>query len=148
MSFGPNLLWFVCGGWLSALFWFVLGVISCCTVVGVPYGKAAFRIANMIAWPFGREIIDARKMGGKRIVGTGLANLVWIVCLGLWLALAHAIIGLFLCITVVGIPFGLQHFKFAQLGFAPLGKKIVSKHAARVAHEEEAREAIRRSKEG
>lgn len=135
MVFVGNLLWFIFGGGIFAcLFWLLFGLILCITVIGIPFGIASFRIASFAAFPFGKELIDARKLGEKRIVTTGLANFLWIILAGLWLAISHALAGLFLCITIIGIPFGLAHFKLAQVSFAPLGKRIASKHLAEAAN--------------
>ena len=95
MAFVGNLLWFIFGGGLfSCLGWFLLGLLLCCTVVGIPFGMAAFRIAGFAAFPFGRELVDARLLGEERIVGTGFANFLWIILAGLWLAIGHVLAGI------------------------------------------------------
>ncbi len=128
MVFVGNLLWFVFGGGIIAwLLWVLLGVVMCITVVGIPFAMAAFRISGFAAFPFGRELIDCRFVGEKRIVGTGIAKFLWIILAGLWLAVSHVLAGISYCITIIGIPFGLAHFKLAGVCFAPLGKKPVSK---------------------
>ena len=100
-----NILWFLFGGGLPlCLAWMGLGVVMAITVVGFPFAVAAFRIAGFAAFPFGRDLVDARAVGGSRILGTGLANLLWIVLAGLWLTLAHALLGLAYCITIIGFP--------------------------------------------
>lgn len=135
MAFVGNLLWFVLGGGLfAALGWLLFGLLLCITVVGIPFGIASFRIASFAAFPFGKELIDARKVGEKRILATGFVNILWIILAGVWLAISHAVAGVLCCITIIGIPFGLAHFKLAQVSFAPLGKRIVSKHLAHAAH--------------
>jgi uncharacterized membrane protein YccF (DUF307 family) len=135
MEFAFNLLWFIFGGGIfSCLFWYFFGSILCITVIGIPFGIASFRIARFAAFPFGKELIDARKVGENRIATTGLANFLWIILAGVWLAISHAVAGLLLCVTIIGIPFGLAHFKLAQVSFAPLGKRIVSKHVANAAN--------------
>jgi len=132
MVFVGNLLWFIFGGGLIAcLSWFLLGLLLCCTVVGIPFGMAAFRIAGFAAFPFGKELVDARLLGEKRIVGTSLANFLWIILAGLWLAIEHVLAGIacFLAFFLVfPIFFGMAHFKLAGVCFAPLGKRPVSKH--------------------
>jgi len=142
LIFSMNLIWFILGGWLVALEWILFGCLMCLTVIGFPFGMGAFRIANLAAWPFGREVIGAELVGQQRLLGTGCANLIWIVFAGLWLALSHILVGILQCLTLILIPWGLQHFKLAQISFAPLGKRIVSKHVARVAHEKAAKETI------
>jgi uncharacterized membrane protein YccF (DUF307 family) len=139
MVFVGNLLWFIFGGGIFAcLLWLFCGLILCITVIGIPFGIASFRIASFAAFPFGKELIDARKVGEKRIVATSLANFLWIILAGLWLAISHAVAGLLCCITIIGIPFGLAHFKLAQASFAPLGKRIVSRHLAQAANQRDA----------
>ena len=122
-----NVLWFVFGGGIIAgLSWLLWGVVLALTVVGIPFAFAAFRIAGFAFWPFGRELVDARWVGEDRILGTALANFLWAVLAGIWLTIGHAVVGLFLCLTIIGIPFGLAHFKLASVSFAPLGKRAVS----------------------
>ena len=121
-----NILWFLFGGGLPlALAWLGVGVVMALTVVGFPFAVAAWRIAGFAAFPFGRDLVDARTLGGTRIPFTGLANVLWIVLAGLWLTLAHLILGVAYCITIIGLPFGLAHIKLAGISFAPLGKRVV-----------------------
>ena len=122
-----NILWFVFGGGIIAgLSWLLTGLVLTITVVGIPFAVAAFRIAGFAAFPFGRELVDARMVGEERILGTGLSNLLWIVLAGIWLTIGHVVVGVALCLTLIGIPFGLAHFKLASVSFAPLGKRVVS----------------------
>ena len=130
MVLAGNLLWFVFGGGFFAwLGWLLLGLLLCCTVVGIPFGLAAFRIAGFAAFPFGKELVDAGVVGEKKIVGTGLANVLWIVLAGIWLAIGHmlAAITCFMAFFLVfPVFFGLAHLKLAGVCFAPLGKRVVS----------------------
>jgi uncharacterized membrane protein YccF (DUF307 family) len=134
MAFVGNLLWFIFGGGLLAcLSWFLLGLLLCCTVIGIPFGMAAFRIAGFAAFPFGKELVDARLLGENRITGTSFANFLWIILAGLWLAIEHVLagIGCFLAFFLVfPIFFGIAHFKLDGVCFAPLGKRPVSKQMA------------------
>lgn len=128
MAFLLNLLWFVLGGgWAAGLLWLFTGGILMLTVVGIPFGWAAFRIAGFAAFPFGKELVDARDVGDERMVGTSLANILWIVLAGIWLAISHILVGISLCLTIIGIPFGFAHFRLAGVCFAPLGKRTVEK---------------------
>ncbi|MDD5676930.1 MAG: YccF domain-containing protein [Kiritimatiellae bacterium] len=146
MAFAGNLLWFVFGGGIIAwLLWFLAGVLFAITIVGIPFAKAAFRISVFAAFPFGRELIDGRLIGNKRIAGTGLINFLWCILAGVWLAILHALAGLFCCITIIGIPFGLAHFKLAQVSFAPLGKTIVSTDLAKAAKARDANAQLDKS---
>lgn len=121
-----NLLWFILGGGFAAsILWFLFGILMALTIVGIPFAKAAFRIAEFAAFPFGKDLVDVRDLGEKRLLGTGLVNLIWIVLAGIWLTLFHILAGIGYCVTIVGIPFGLAHFKLATVSFAPLGKKPV-----------------------
>ncbi len=122
-----NILWFVFGGgFVAGLSWLLVGLVLAITVVGIPFAVAAFRIAGFAAFPFGRELVDARVIGETRILGTGLTNFLWVILAGIWLTIGHVILGVALCLTLIGIPFGLAHFKLASVSFAPLGKRVVS----------------------
>ena len=123
-----NIIWFIFGGGFVAwLLWVVLGGLLFLTVVGIPFGFAAFRIAGFAAFPFGKELVDSRAVGEERVLGTGLANFLWIILAGIWLAISHIIAGATLCLTIIGIPFGFAHFRLAAVCFAPLGKRPVIK---------------------
>jgi uncharacterized membrane protein YccF (DUF307 family)/phage FluMu protein Com/uncharacterized protein YbaR (Trm112 family) len=134
-AFVGNVLWFIFGGGMFlALGWLFLGAIMCCTVIGIPFGMAAFRIAGFAAFPFGRELVDARLLGEERICGTAVANLLWVVLAGLWLAIGHALAGvvnLFGFIFVLPVFWAMANFKLASACFAPLGKRAVPKAYAR-----------------
>ncbi len=134
MAFVGNLLWFVFGGGFFAwLVWLLVAGFFAITIIGIPFAKAAFRISVFSAFPFGKELIDGRLVGKERITGTGFVNFLWCALAGLWLSIIHALAGLGYCITLIGIPFGLAHFKLAQVSFAPLGKVIVSPEVAQAA---------------
>ena len=102
--------------------YFIYGVVFCITIIGIPVGVQLFKVGMLSLWPFGREVVNR---GGEMGCGSMLLNLLWIVCGGLEMAVAHALIGLLFCITIVGIPFGMQHFKLAALVLTPFGKEIV-----------------------
>ncbi len=121
-----NLLWLVFGAGIGCfLFWALAGILLALTVVGIPFSIAAFRIAGFAALPFGRKLVSAELTGKERIAGTTIANLLWIILAGVWLFLFHAVLGVVTCLTIIGIPFGLAHFKLAGVSFAPLGKRAV-----------------------
>jgi uncharacterized membrane protein YccF (DUF307 family) len=143
MAFIGNLLWFVFGGgFLSWLLWVLAGLLLALTVVGLPFAKAAFRISVFAAFPFGHQLIDGRLLGYERIAGTGFVNVLWCVLAGVWLSVSHVLEGLACCTTLVGIPFGLAHFKLAQVAFAPLGKVIVPNEVAAAARRRAAQDAV------
>jgi len=121
-----NILYFVIGGgFVAGIAWLLVGCLLAITIVGIPFAIAAFRIAGFAAWPFGRTLVDAESLGEDTIVGTGLANLLWIILAGVWLWIIHVIIGIGYCLTIIGLPFGFAHFRLAAISFAPLGKRVV-----------------------
>lgn len=139
MAFVGNLLWFIFGGGaFSCILWFLFGCLMFLSIIGIPFAFAAWRIAGFAAFPFGKELIDVRILGETRIPGTAIGNLFWIVLAGLWLAISHALFGVAECLTLIGIPFGLAHFKLAGVCFAPLGKKAVSTDVAVIARMQKA----------
>lgn len=125
MSLIGNLIWIIFGGFLGAIFWLFAALIMAVSIVGLPFAYAAMRIASFVLLPFGRHLADARDVGASRIPGTALANLIWVIFAGFWLFLFHSVVGILFCVTVIGIPFGMAHFKLATVSFAPLGKRIV-----------------------
>lgn len=120
MSCLGNLLWFIFGGCISGLSWLLAGCLWCITIVGIPVGVQCFKFASVSFFPFGKEIV----YGGGAV--SLIVNIIWLIVSGIPLALEHAGIGCFLCITIVGIPFGLQQFKLAKLALMPFGATVVS----------------------
>lgn len=117
-----NLVWFIFGGWISALAWLAAGLVLAVTIVGLPWVPAAFRIGSFSAWPFGRRLEDKPGGGGDLPL---LLNIIWLVFAGWWLALHHLLLALVLGVTLIGIPFALQHLKLALISLAPVGKEIL-----------------------
>ena len=117
-----NILWIIFGGLFSALGWLVTGLLWCITVVGIPVGLQCFKLASVSLNPFGKEVITK---GGA---GSLLLNILWIIFGGLELAITNAVFGLILCVTIVGIPFGLQFFKIAKVALVPFGAEVVREH--------------------
>ena len=122
MSFLGNIVWLIFGGLLMSLSYLLLGILYCLTIVGLPIGLQLFKLASLSLSPFGREAIDRN---GTMGCWSLCLNLLWIVFGGIEMALTHALIGLLFCITIVGIPFGMQHFKLGLLALMPFGKEIV-----------------------
>jgi uncharacterized membrane protein YccF (DUF307 family) len=116
-----NILWFVLSGLWMAVAYVVFGTIACITIIGIPFGVAAFRIANYALWPFGRTVVRRPDAGGFSALG----NVVWVLVAGLWLAIGHLFSGVLLCITIIGIPFGIANFKMIPISLLPLGRQIV-----------------------
>lgn len=113
-----NLLWFVFGGFIGGISWCLAGVLWCITIVGIPVGTQCFKLASLSFFPFGKEVTYG---GGA---GSLLLNILWLLLSGLPLAIEHLACGLLLCITVIGVPFGLQHFKLAKLALMPFGATV------------------------
>ena len=118
-----NIIWVLLGGILMALEYFILGLLWCLTVIGIPLGVQLFKIAGLSLWPFGRVVRHKQQTAG--CLSTGL-NVLWFLLGGILIALEHAIFGLFFFITIIGIPFGKQHFKLAAIALAPFGNEIMS----------------------
>jgi uncharacterized membrane protein YccF (DUF307 family) len=119
-----NIIWFVLGGFVMGLGWWFASALSAITIIGIPWAIAAFRIGTFSFWPFGREIVD-RPSGATGKTLSLLGNIIWIIFCGWWLALGHLVSALLCAITIIGIPFALQHIKLAGLALAPFGKEIV-----------------------
>ncbi|MCI1687066.1 YccF domain-containing protein [Schleiferilactobacillus harbinensis] len=114
-----NILWFIFGGFLSAIGWFLVGCVWCIMIVGIPIGLQCFKIAGLSLWPFGKEVVPSNRTGSL------ILNILWLIFGGLELALNHLLWGLLLSITIIGIPFGQQHFKLAKLALVPFGAEII-----------------------
>ncbi|HVN01587.1 MAG TPA: YccF domain-containing protein [Caulobacteraceae bacterium] len=129
MALVLNILWFIFGGFLSGLAWFFAGVLLAITIVGLPWASAAFRISGFSFAPFGRHVVSRETVNRRGDLGTGpvgfLLNVVWVLLAGWWLALHHIVLGVALMLTIIGIPFGIQHFKLALISFAPVGQTVV-----------------------
>ncbi len=132
-----NFLWFVFGGFLMGLAWWLFGLLAILTIVGIPWAKACFVIGQLTFLPFGREVIGRDELNGAGDIGTGpfglLGNIVWFLLAGLWLALGHVMCALACFLTIIGSPFGIQHLKLGGLALAPIGKTVVTKEVAAAA---------------
>ncbi len=117
-----NILWLIFGGLILGLLWALAGLICCITIIGIPFGIQCFKIAALAFAPVGK-VIDYGKFGAGSLIG----NIIWLLIFGWGLALAHLVIGLIYCITIIGIPFGLQSFKMAMLALIPFGATITNK---------------------
>ena len=120
MEFIGNVLWLFLTGLWTGLASFFLGLMWCITIIGIPFGLQAFKFAKLSFWPFGTEV--AGNFGKHPIM-----NILWFILGGFGLALSFLFSGFIWCITIVGIPFGLQCFKFAKLSIAPFGAEIKAK---------------------
>lgn len=116
-----NLLWiFLGGGLVIAVEYVLVGILLCLTVIGIPAGLQCFKLAAFGLVPFGKTFAESRGAGAMSF---GL-NVLWFLLAGVWIFLSHVALGAALCVTVIGIPFGVQHFKLALLALAPFGKEI------------------------
>lgn len=121
-----NILWLLLVGWHTAIAWFILGLLVCLPIITIPFGVQCFKFAGFSLWPFGRVAVKSTDVPAATMVG----NILWFLP-GLVLAIGYCLGGLILCITIIGIPFGIQSFKFAGLALAPFGRVIVAKSATR-----------------
>lgn len=148
MSAIGNFLWFIFGGFFMGLGWWFAGLLAFISIVGIPWGRACIVMGNLAFLPFGKEAINREDLSTTKDIGTGLwgtvGNIVWFLCLGLWLALGHVIVALLSFVTIIGIPFGIQHLKLAGIALAPIGKTVVSKEVAAAAKKANAEATVAR----
>lgn len=122
MNFLGNLIWLIFGGFFAAVGYFVGGIVLCCTIVGIPWGIQCFKLAGLVLWPFGKKVISDSSTTGCLSV---FANIIWIVVGGIGVTINHFIWGVLLYISIIGIPWGRQHFKLLEISLIPFGKKVV-----------------------
>jgi uncharacterized membrane protein YccF (DUF307 family) len=123
MTIIGNLVWLLFGGIIIAIQYFIGSIILFITIIGIPFGLQTLKMASLALWPFGRDTrVQARSSGCLYI----LMNVIWLLTGGLWIAVSHLIFGALLCITIIGIPFGMQHFKLTAIALSPFGRDIVS----------------------
>lgn len=129
MRFILNVLWFIFGsGLLLAIGYGLAALICFALIITIPFGVAALRIAGYALWPFGRTVVSRPSAG----VASGIANVLWVVLAGWWIALGHIVTGVAQCVTIIGIPFGIANFKLVPVAFWPLGRQIVDVDNPRV----------------
>lgn len=122
MTLLGNIVWFIFGGFELSLGWFISGLVWCVTIVGIPVGIQCFKMVSLVIWPFNKEVYYSEYR-----VSSFLLNILWFFITGMWLAIGHIISGILLCITIIGIPFAFQHFKYAKLACMPFGANVVNK---------------------
>lgn len=124
-----NIIWFLCGVILMGLAWWLVGVLAFISIIGIPWGRACFVIGNFSFWPFGYEAISRDELTDQTDIGTSgfgvLGNIIWFILAGFWLAVGHILSAVACFITIIGIPFALQHLKLAVISLAPIGKTVV-----------------------
>ena len=143
-----NVLWFIMGGVLMGLGWWLVGLLAFISIVGIPWGRACFVIGQFAFWPFGKEAVGRKDLSGREDIGTSgfgtIGNIVWFLLAGIWLAIGHVLSAAACFITIIGIPFGIQHLKLAGVALAPIGKTIVEKELAAAVRGETAQAELSR----
>ncbi len=122
MSVLGNIIWLVFGGFFIALEYLVSGFLLCCTIIGIPFGLQVFKIGLVALLPFSQTTVVEE---GSRSCLEIIMNVIWFFIGGIWIALSHLGWGLLFCITIVGIPFGIQHFKLMRVALFPFGRTVI-----------------------
>jgi uncharacterized membrane protein YccF (DUF307 family) len=117
-----NLIWLIFGGFIIAIEYFIGSLILMVTIVGIPFGLQTLKMGSLSIWPFGRTSRMEPQGSGCLYV---FMNVLWLICGGIWIALTHAFFGVLLYITIIGIPFGNQHFKLTEVAINPFGRRIM-----------------------
>ncbi|MGD0958248.1 MAG: YccF domain-containing protein [Methylomonas sp.] len=140
-----NIIWFLFGGLFMGLAWWLAGVMAFLTIVGIPWARSCFVIGTFSFFPFGKEAISRKELYGEDDLGTGflgsIGNVIWFLLAGIWLAIGHIMSAVMNCLTIIGIPFAVQHIKLAAIALAPVGKTVVTVEVAEAARKANA-EAI------
>jgi uncharacterized membrane protein YccF (DUF307 family) len=122
MNFIGNLIWLICGGFFAAMGYIIGGFVLCLTVIGIPFGMQCFKLAGLVLWPFGKQVVPARHGMGCIYL---FCNIIWLLCGGLYTAVVHLVFAFLLCITIIGIPFARQHLKLVELSLMPFGRQVI-----------------------
>ncbi|CDS98037.1 uncharacterized membrane protein YccF (DUF307 family) [Vibrio crassostreae] len=132
-----NIIWFLFGGVFMGLAWWFFGLLAFLTIVGIPWGRACFVMGNFSFFPFGQEAISRDELTNEMDIGTSplgvIGNVIWFLFAGIWLAIGHIMSAVACFITIIGIPFAIQHLKLAVISLAPIGKTVVDKREAEAA---------------
>jgi uncharacterized membrane protein YccF (DUF307 family) len=116
-----NIIWFVFGGFIVAIGYVIASLLMMITIIGIPFGLQSLKLAEVALFPFGKKIVKSETSSGCLSL---IMNIIWFFVGAIPIILTHLLFGLLFCITIIGIPFGLQHFKLTKLAFAPFGKTI------------------------
>ena len=119
MRFLGNILWLVFGGFMMAMEYFMAAIIMFVSIIGIPFGIQALKLGVLALWPFGRTVVSKPAANGCLYV---ILNIIWLLFAGVWIALSHFFWGVVLSITIIGIPFGMQHFNMAKMALTPFGQ--------------------------
>ncbi|MDW5316426.1 YccF family protein [Rhizobium sp. PL01] len=152
MRFAGNVIWFVFGGAVLALTWLFGALLFAISIIGLPVARAAVEMAKLSAFPFGKDVVHVREIDGKGVSATTaatgtigfVANIIWMLTFGWVLFLGYLVAGVINCLTIIGIPFGLQSFKLAGLSFWPVGRRVVTKEMANAVRKQNAAEKLDR----
>ena len=146
MSAIGNFVWFIFGGVVMGLGWWLAGLLAFISIVGIPWGKACFVIGQFAFFPFGKEAVGRKEVSRQDDIGTGflglLGNVIWFLFAGIWLAIGHLLSAVACFVTIIGIPFAIQHLKLAGIALAPIGKTIVDKEVAAAVRGENAQDTL------
>lgn len=121
MNFIGNIIWLIFGGFLAALGYVFGGFVLCITIIGIPWGLQCFKLASLVLWPFGKQVVPVK--GGSGCLSV-LFNIIWLICGGLYTAFIHLVFAAILFITIIGIPFARQHLKLMELSFMPFSRRL------------------------
>ena len=122
MKIAGNIIWLLLGGIIIAIEYIIASFLLIITIIGIPFGIQTFKMGLFALWPFGRKTVQDQRSSGCLYI---LMNILWLLLGGVWIALSHFLFGLLLCITIIGFPFGMQHFKLAGIALSPFGRDIV-----------------------
>lgn len=122
MNVFGNIIWIIFGGFAIAVEYFVAGIAMCLTIIGIPFGLQVFKLGALSLLPFGHRSVTVEENRGCFAL---LMNIIWFFVGGFWIALTHFVLGVLFCVTIIGIPFGLQHFKLMTVALSPFGRDIV-----------------------
>jgi len=129
-----NVIWVVFGGFVMAVAWFLAGVVAAVTIVGLPWARACFMLGSFALWPFGRVAINRRELTGRDDLGTGplglIGNVIWVLTFGIPLCIGHIVSAAACAVTIIGIPFAVQHVKLAAASLFPVGMAVVDEDTA------------------
>lgn len=144
-----NIIWFLFGGIFMGLSWWFFGLVALLSIIGIPWAKACFVIGQFTFFPFGKEAISRKALHKKEDIGTGtfgvIGNILWFVFAGIWLAIGHIVSAFACAITIIGIPFAIQHLKLAIISLAPIGQTIVDKEVAALMRQKESEMFVERA---
>ena len=121
MKFLGNIIWLIFGGFAIAMEYFVSSIALMLTIVGIPFGLQTMKLGVLALWPFGSTVVRTEMAGGCL---STFMNLIWVIFFGIWIALTHLLFGILLSITIIGLPWGKQHFKLMGIALTPFGRTI------------------------